>query len=814
MFRKLLNVGKTHSNNEKLQQQQQQKNLFQLNEIRSYGFSHLCCLGYSPSLSLLAVGSKFGLVRVLGNSSVEFSYQLEAGNAIRQIEFIDCRKPEQNQQQQQQKQQQNNNSKKSGSKKSVASSNAASNEQLTSKQAAEQQQQNPSAKIVVLTDNGQLHLFELKTCKQLNYADNTTQTDGNINNSDCCQQQQQQPNETNNQAPEYTRLEFVDSLDYFKHRPDIEDRSKRVTTFEISADNQTVFVGTEGGNVYLVPLKKFYEQVQLQQQQQSAAAAADQATTTGATTTGVVSAASGKRSVTPSQAESVANGNNNSKHSLKKQESLAGDDTETAVNLSDEPQIDVSEEAQDEDGQDAVPEPFEMIKFDEHILPKLGEDIKSKKQGAVESIKKHPKSNGGATILISYHRGLNVIYDVQAENVDKYFYHNQVLESSCFADQNGDFFYTSHNDGSYIKWDVRQGSQAKANEDFLGQLYGPYPNKPTPKIQACTGLVNDQLENLIIFSGGMPRATYDDKNPVTIVRAGPDGKDTIKTVLDFTSKVLDFVVITRPRGNLGAGAKSTGGGGSGTSGNHHQGGGGGKKNKHKHQQQQKQEQQQQQQRNQPVAVALAILAEEEIVVIDLLNSESYLEFCLPYLNCVHSSAITCNQHYSDISDDLYNQLLAYNKQQLKGKLSTNEWPITGGKVIDAPELKSHDILLTGHEDGSVNFWDVSDLSMRHLLHLTTARLFSTNDDLDFAPETQAANGATNKETSGDNNNSVDEDAGKQDGSAWPPMKRVGRFDPYSDDTRLAIRRLSLCPQTGTLVVAGTGGEYTRETAIV
>lgn len=800
MFKKLLNVGKGHSNNEKLQQQQQQqKNLFQLNEIRSYGFSHLCCLGHSPSLSLLAVGSKFGLLRVLGNSSVEFSYQLEAANAIRQIEFIDCRKPDQQQQQQQQKQQQSN--KKSGSKKSVASSKS---EEHLSK---ENQQNNPSssasAKIVVLTDNGQLHLFELKTCKQLNFADNTTQTDGNTNN-DCCQlqQQQQKPNETSQQVAEYTRLEFVASLDYFKHKPDIEDRSKRVTTFEISADNQSVFVGTEGGNVYSVPLSKFYEQVQ---QQQTADQAQATTTTTAAPASGVVSTE--KRSTTPSQAatevqaDPVANGNNKGKSSSTKE-----DDSETAVNLSDEPQINVSSDAQDEDA--AVVEPFDMIKFDEHILPKLGDDIKSKKQGAVESIKKHPASNGKSLLLISYHRGLSVIYDVQGKTVDKYFYHNQVLESSCFADQNGDFFYTSHNDGSYIKWDTRQGSQAKANEDLLGQLYGPYPCKPTPKIQACTGLVHDQLEELVIFSGGMPRATYDDKNPVTIVRAGPDGKDTIKTVLDFTSKVLDFVVITRPRGNLGAGAKSTGGGGGG-----HQGGGGGKKNKHKHQQQQKQEQQQQQQRNQPVAIALAILAEEEFVVIDLLNSEAYLEFCLPYLNCVHSSAITCNQHYSDISDELYSQLLAYNKQQLKGKLSTNEWPITGGKVIDAPELKSHDILLTGHEDGSVNFWDVSDLSMRHLLHLTTARLFSTNDDLDFAAaEPPVANGATNKETNSANNNSAGDH--EQDGSVWPPMKRVGRFDPYSDDTRLAIRRLSLCPQTGTLVVAGTGGEYTRETAIV
>lgn len=754
MFRKLLNVGKGHSSNDKLlQQQQQQKSLFQLNEIKSYGFSHLCCLGYSTTLSLLAVGSKHGLLKVLGNSSVEFSYQLESGNSIRQIEFIDCRSEP-----------------TTGGKSSVNKQAAQANGKTKEKQ----QPQNTSAQIVVLTDNGQLHLFELKTFKQQNFADNTTQTEG-APASDCCQESNpQQTSEQSSQSnlAEFTKLERSAQLDYFKYKLDDEDRSKRITTLEISSNGLTVYVGTEGGNLYQVPLDKF---LPFDSQQQE-------------------------------QVQEDEELHNNKIETIQEEPAKTTGDSASLTN--NEVPVTISDETETEDAAAVrveVEEPFEMIKFDEDVFGKLGDDVKSKKQGAIESIKRHPASltNANANsnkILISYHRGLSVIYDVQTKSVEKYFYHNQVLESSCFADQSGNFFYTSHNDGSYIKWNARQGNQAKANEDFIGQLYGPYPCKPTPKIQACTGLVNDQLEELVIFSGGMPRATYDDKNPVTIVKAEADGKDTIKTVLDFTSKVLDFVVITRPRGNLGAGAKSTGSGGGG--------GGGGKKNRHK------QQQQQQQQRNHPIAVALAILAEEEFVVIDLLNSESYLEFPLPYLNCVHSTAITCNQHYSEISDELYEKLLANNKQQLKGKLSTNDWPITGGQVIDAPEVRSHDILLTGHEDGSVHFWDVSDLSMRHLLHLPTSRFFSTSED-DLVPIDGPA-AADKKETAdleGSNNNnnqaaSNNDNSETQDSSsAWPPLKRVGRFDPYSDDTRLAIRKLSLCPQTGTLVVAGTGGKY-------
>jgi hypothetical protein len=35
--------------------------------------------------------------------------------------------------------------------------------------------------------------------------------------------------------------------------------------------------------------------------------------------------------------------------------------------------------------------------------------------------------------------------------------------------------------------------------------------------------------------------------------------------------------------------------------------------------------------------------------------------------------------------------------------------------------------------------------------------------------------------------------------------QVGTFDPYSDDPRLAVKKVALCPKSGTLVVAGSAG---------
>lgn len=46
---------------------------------------------------------------------------------------------------------------------------------------------------------------------------------------------------------------------------------------------------------------------------------------------------------------------------------------------------------------------------------------------------------------------------------------------------------------------------------------------------------------------------------------------------------------------------------------------------------------------------------------------------------------------------------------------------------------------------------------------------------------------------------------EEDEEEWPPFRKVGNFDPYSDDPRLAIKKVVLCPRTGTMIVAGTAG---------
>ena len=47
---------------------------------------------------------------------------------------------------------------------------------------------------------------------------------------------------------------------------------------------------------------------------------------------------------------------------------------------------------------------------------------------------------------------------------------------------------------------------------------------------------------------------------------------------------------------------------------------------------------------------------------------------------------------------------------------------------------------------------------------------------------------------------------EEDEDEWPPFKKVGCFDPYSDDPSMAVRKVTLCPQSGRLFVGGTAGQ--------
>ena len=248
--------------------------------------------------------------------------------------------------------------------------------------------------------------------------------------------------------------------------------------------------------------------------------------------------------------------------------------------------------------------------------------------------------------------------------------------------------------------------------------YGPYPCKAISKIRWC----HDNGDSWLLFAGGMPRASYGDKYTVTVMK----GEDK-HTVFDLTSKIVDFELVgdslTAPD-------------------------------------------------------SLVILAEEELVVIDM-RDDAWPMYQLPYLNSVHASAITCLAHVGKVKDNVFKKI---SESANKEKLSERPWPISGGVVAyDGPKCEK-ELLITGHEDGSVKLWACEDVALSLVATVKTNKYFVGEDDLDEPA------------------------ADDEDDDEWPPFRKVGHFDPYSDDPRFAVKKVSFCGESGRLVVGGTAGQ--------
>uniref|UniRef100_A0A8C5APP2 LLGL scribble cell polarity complex component 2 n=1 Tax=Gadus morhua TaxID=8049 RepID=A0A8C5APP2_GADMO len=348
----------------------------------------------------------------------------------------------------------------------------------------------------------------------------------------------------------------------------------------------------------------------------------------------------------------------------------------------------------------------------------------------VETLQENPVDPN--QVVIGYGRGLMVVWDLEKHQArhrglflnNQDGCHRRQLESTWWTEDGGHIL-SSHSDGSYCRWTV--GGQSSKDEEEKSDI--PYGHFPCKAISKIVQLPTEEGPPFLLFSGGMPRASYGDRHCISVIH----GKTHV--ALDFTSRIIDYFVIRD--GDPGA---------------------------------------------------LVVLVEEELVVIDL-QTEGWPVIQTPYLVPLHSSAITCSHHVSAIPLKLWERLLAAGQLQIThyspkvrppASPSGGPWPITGGQNLgqDPPQ---RDLLLTGHEDGTVRFWDASGVCLYPMYKLSTAGVFHTDADPN------------------DNMNQCSE-------GEWPPFRKVGCFDPYSDDPRLGVQKIHLCKYSGYLTVAGTAGQ--------
>ncbi|XP_075153995.1 LLGL domain-containing protein l(2)gl isoform X2 [Haematobia irritans] len=345
--------------------------------------------------------------------------------------------------------------------------------------------------------------------------------------------------------------------------------------------------------------------------------------------------------------------------------------------------------------------------------------------GAIESIRQLP--NDHSKLLIAYNRGLCVLWDLETSSVIRAYIapgHGQSV--GLFVNSTGTQFTWYHADGSFATWNISSGDPPK---NVNNVPYGPDPCKSINRLYKGKRGSTD----ISIFSGGMPRSAYGDHNCVSV-----HDSEGNKICLDFTSKVIDFFVTYNETSDI--------------------------------------------------AEVLVVLLEEELCAYDLTDPK-IPPIKAPYLHSVHTSAVTCNYLASQVCHEVYEKIVKAGEEQDQ-HYSNFEWPINGGELPEGDEedgeneQKEYEILLTGHEDGSVKFWDCTDVVLKPIYNFKTALLFGHENQDDLPPT--------------ENSEQLDE--------SDPPFRKAGLFDPYSDDPRLAVKKISLCPKNGRLIVGGTAGQ--------
>ncbi|XP_063299662.1 syntaxin-binding protein 5 isoform X2 [Pelobates fuscus] len=325
--------------------------------------------------------------------------------------------------------------------------------------------------------------------------------------------------------------------------------------------------------------------------------------------------------------------------------------------------------------------------------------------GLVVHISDNPMDEG--KLLIGYESGIVVLWDLKSKKADYRYTYDEAIHSVAWHHE-GKQFICSHSDGTLTIWNVRSptkpiqtivphGKQIKDGKK-------PEPCKPILKVEYKTTKFG---EPFIILSGGLAYDTVGRRACLTVMH----GKST--AVLEMDYNIVDFLTLCEtPYPN---------------------------------------------DFQEPYAVV--VLLEKDLVVIDLAQN-GYPIFENPYPLSIHESPVTCCEYFADCPVDLIPALYSVGARQKRQGYSKKEWPISGGNwgvgTQSYPE-----IIITGHADGSVKFWDASAITLQVLYKLKTAKVFEKSRNKEDKPNTDI----------------VDE-------------------DPY------AIQMISWCPESRMLCIAG------------
>ncbi|XP_023208227.1 syntaxin-binding protein 5-like isoform X10 [Xiphophorus maculatus] len=299
--------------------------------------------------------------------------------------------------------------------------------------------------------------------------------------------------------------------------------------------------------------------------------------------------------------------------------------------------------------------------------------------GPVVHISDNPMDEG--KLLIGFECGVVVLWDLKSKKADYRYNYDEAIHSVAWHHE-GKQFVCSHSDGTLTTWNIRapakpaqiitpHGKQPKDGKK-------PEPCKPILKVEYKTTRAGDPF---MVLSGGLSYDTVGRRACLTVMH----GKST--AVLEMDYPIVDFITLCEtPYPN---------------------------------------------DFQEPYAVV--VLLEKDLVVIDL-GQIGYPIFESPYPLSIHESPVTCCEYFADCPSELIPALYSVGSRQKRQGYSKKEWPISGGNWGQGTQTYP-EIIITGHADGSIKFWDASALMLQVLYKLKTAKVFERARGKEEKPST-------------------------------------------------------------------------------
>ncbi|XP_063765021.1 syntaxin-binding protein 5 isoform X8 [Eleginops maclovinus] len=286
--------------------------------------------------------------------------------------------------------------------------------------------------------------------------------------------------------------------------------------------------------------------------------------------------------------------------------------------------------------------------------------------GPVVHISDNPMDEG--KLLIGFECGVVVLWDLKCKKADCRYTYDEAIHSVAWHHE-GKQFVCSHSDGTLTTWNIRaqtkpqiitpHGKQPKDGKK-------PEPCKPILKVEYKTTRAGDPF---MVLSGGLSYDTVGRRACLTVMH----GKSTAVLEMDFP--IVDFLTLCEtPYPN---------------------------------------------DFQEPYAVL--VLLEKDLVLIDL-GQIGYPIFENPYPLTIHESPVTCCEYFVDCPAELIPALYSVGSRQKRQGFSKKEWPISGGNWGQGTQSYP-EVIITGHADGSIKFWDASALMLQVLYKLKTAKVF-------------------------------------------------------------------------------------------